>query len=120
MSQRRRSLEQQYLFTLDQKEKKQPSNPLLKKECSFCGSKAMACFSDDGGKNWYCYGHRPDATRKERDEQTIETKRVEENIRQRLAKRERGTVDTVENLPQSVYRRRPKPIQDEEDLSWAI
>ena len=82
MSQRRKLLEQQYLFGLEKKEKAQPSNQLLEKECSECGSKAMACFTDDGGKNWYCYGHRPEATEKERQEQTDTNREVHEARRE--------------------------------------
>ena len=39
---------------------------LLKKACVECGSEKWACFSDNGGKTWYCWGHRKDATEKER------------------------------------------------------
>tara|TARA_R100000742_G_C4226502_1_gene49014 strand:+ start:322 stop:564 length:243 start_codon:yes stop_codon:yes gene_type:complete len=80
----------------------------------------MACFSDDAGKTWYCYGHRPDATRKEKHEQTLKTQQVEKSIQRRLERR-RNPVVSVESTSDrgSVYGRRPKPIE-EEDLSWAI
>lgn len=90
MSQRRLLLERQYLDS-SRKSKKEGqkekfANPLLEKVCRECGSKASACFSDDGGKNWYCYGHRPDASEEDRLRQTKKNKAVEEQIRARMSK----------------------------------
>ena len=124
MSQRRKLLEQQYLFGLEKKEKAQPSNQLLEKECSECGSKAMACFTDDGGKNWYCYGHRPEATERERQEQTDTNREVHEAIRRRLAKSGEGNRQDDTQRERMDRRSRfsspPRHTSDEEDYSWCF
>ena len=50
-------------------------NPLRKKKCVECGSQKWACFSDDGGKTWYCWGHRKGATPEERKKEDDKQKK---------------------------------------------
>lgn len=118
MSLRRKSLEEQYLSGLEKKKKAHTSNPLMEKECSECGSKAMACFSNDFGETWFCYGHRPGATKEEYQAQTIKNVEVQKNIQERLSKRSKP------KDPERVGRKSrfapPKPIPDEEDYSWCF
>ena len=39
---------------------------MVVKKCKICGSEKWACFSDDFGRTWTCWGHRKDATEEQR------------------------------------------------------
>jgi len=39
-------------------------------KCKECGSEKWVCFSPNAGREWYCWGHRPDATPEQRQRET--------------------------------------------------
>jgi hypothetical protein len=100
MSLRRKLLERQYINSL-KKEKVEPtstkpkgwgkdaiySNPSSAKPCAYCGSKVSSVFSPNAGKDWYCYGHRPETTEEEKQEQTRKTKIMEEYTERKLRRK---------------------------------
>jgi hypothetical protein len=73
--------------------------PIYKK-CKECGSEVWACFSDDFGKTWTCWGHRKGATAEERGEEDArelnkkneerEIKRSSVEYRKKVQRKRRG------------------------------
>ena len=69
---------QQLLEKQSKNTSKKPTH--IEKECVECGSKVWACYSNDGGRRWWCWGHRPEATDKDREKEEL-TQREYHEIR---------------------------------------
>ena len=111
MSQRRQLLEKQYLFGLEKKNiQPKSTSHLLVKICNECGSENMASYSEDHGKTWFCYGHRPEATQEDREKQNA----INFEVQQRIEKPPEQISPEIERKARFAP---PRPTSDEEDYS---
>lgn len=65
---------------------------LIEKECKVCCSRKWVCFTDNYGKDWYCWGHRPKATEQERKREDDRDKNVQ-RVRERKPEVKKNKLD---------------------------
>lgn len=63
---------------------------LSEKQCKVCGSRKWVCYSNNFGQDWYCWGHRPNATDEERRK---EDERQNKTVRKDKPKTKRESLD---------------------------
>ena len=56
-----------------------PKEKLSEKQCKVCGSRKWVCYSNNFGQDWYCWGHRPEATEEQRRRE--DERRKEKRVR---------------------------------------
>lgn len=121
MSQRRKLLEEQYLRELEKKKnkaEKPKASHILEKICGRCGDTIWPSLTYDAGKTWFCYGHRPEATKEEISIQ--DEKIARHNERLQMGRNE----NILDNLRPKPARRATAhgPVEDDtlDRWTWAV